>query len=226
MARVIYGAFITDIRGSMGGTTFQANKHGFTGRNKPSMKKPSGNDVSFIQSNLANVTHIWQSMTDAQRNVFDTFATTFPQYSKKNPTSQLSGYEVFLMWNCTRLAVGTNVSIAPSIVGLTLPSVAPTLVRSGGSLLFNLHEVSIDPDAAWGTYISPIVNGSINFIGSRTRFLRNWACSEGDVDITTLWSKLWGALPVAGNIVFVRQIPWGIISPFVYSALVSKITVT
>jgi len=34
MARIIYGAIGTEIRGKVGGTVFQGNKHGYTIKNK------------------------------------------------------------------------------------------------------------------------------------------------------------------------------------------------
>jgi hypothetical protein len=226
MGRVKFGALVTEIRGSIGGTTFQSNAYGYTIKNKPCMIKPSSVSALNIQRIMREVTTAWRGLTDIQRSSFVTYASTFPQYAKYNPSSLLGGYDIFVMWNCTRLTGSQPLIKAAANVGVTFPIVAPSLSRSGGSLLFNLNESIGEPDAAWLVSLSPVVPASRNFVGSTFRFMTAVATGDPDINFTAFYQSIFGTLPVASDTVFARLVPYGIIDPSVNAEQLFKIVVS
>ena len=95
MARIIYSGLIESIRGSIAGTTFQANAYGYTIKKKPNIINPNTASQNLRKSYLAKAVRQWRSFIQATRDSWDTFASTYPQYSQHNPSAQLSGYAVF-----------------------------------------------------------------------------------------------------------------------------------
>ena len=71
MAKVKYGAFITEIKGHVGGTTFQASRGGFTIKNKGRKVVVRGWDTSQATNqrklNFSAIAKMWSTLTDAQR---------------------------------------------------------------------------------------------------------------------------------------------------------------
>ena len=226
MGKIIYGALGTEIRGSIGGSTFQRNKHGFTMRNKPKMTLPSGNAVRLIQQNMVQVIQAWQALTPAERLDYVTYASTYPQYSKNNPTSVLSGYEVYLMWQATRLAVEQNIRSGIVFHSIAFPTFAPTVTRTGSHLYVNLHDVGGDTNCFFGVYMSGTVLNSINFIGSRTRYITIAVIGEGSSDWAGMYISRLGALPESGSTIFMRIIPLGADAPVVRAEQKFKIKVS
>ena len=142
MARVKFTAIVSEIRGSLGGNTFQANRYGFTLKNKSLQGFPNSLLQNFSKASLTQILQGWQNLTDAQRAQYNTYASSFPQYPKSGSTVALSGFEVWAKFNlqmaCVGIAASPNAVLAPVVV----PSYNPSLVTSGGllSLYLGLSE--------------------------------------------------------------------------------------
>ena len=226
MARVIYGALVTELHGSVGGTVFQGSSKGNICRNKGIQRLTSSDRQEEAKRNILYCTQFWSNTTDDVRNDYNTFASTWPQFDRKTGTRQLSGYEVFLMYNLFRLSIGALINDDIQLVGTTVPSIAPTLVSAGGVLTFNLHESVGEPDTAWGQFISRPVRAGITNPGSKLRYIRSVSTGEGNIDITAAYTALFGAIPAAGDTVFIDAKPYGILDPFVFARQRFKVLVT
>jgi len=94
MARIIYGAIGTEIRGKVGGTVFQGNKHGYTIKNKGLNTNNTSSRQRSMKSNIIAVTQAWRSLSSTQRTNFIALPQLIPNTIKKTGTSKLGGYEV------------------------------------------------------------------------------------------------------------------------------------
>ena len=74
MARIIYSALVTAIRGSVGGTTFQQNQYGSTIKNKPKMIRPRSNQQEKRKIYMTAATQAWGNLTVNRRNAYNTYA--------------------------------------------------------------------------------------------------------------------------------------------------------
>lgn len=226
MARIKYGALATEIRGSVGGTTFQSNKYGFTIKNKPLMARPNSEATLVSQRILSQVVQAWASLTSTQQALFNSYAASFPQFARNNLSAILSGYNVFVMWNCTRLASNSPISLTTDMYDVVFPPIAPSVTNSAGVLSVDMNADYDEPDVAWACFISPVVRPSINFPPSTFRYMINGTSTGGPFNITSLYLSVFGSLPTAGQLVFLRAVPYGLSTPKVLADLFFKIEVS
>src|SRR5690606_31037464 len=102
MARIKYTALVESIRGSIQGTTFQRNAYGYTVKGKPNMVNPNTNLQSASKRNMSGIAQAWSSLSDSDRNAWDTWAATNPVPSRLNPDANLTGFAQFTRWHNIR----------------------------------------------------------------------------------------------------------------------------
>jgi len=210
MARIIYGALVESIRGSIGGTTFQRNAYGFTVKKKPNMIHPNSSyqqtqKIVFMQSVMA-----WQQLTDAQRLDWETWASTYPQYAKHNASSQLSGFAVFVRQHCHRFLGGLPVDTNPTY-HLFAATVGSMLLSTAAGVLYEDLEDSTETEDYWvNVFFSYPFSAAGNFIGTKTRYFRRTSnTSEGGLVITNAWVAKYGIIPTVGQRIAWRMVYYG-----------------
>ena len=201
MARIIYSGLVTAIKGSIGGTTFQGNAYGFSVKNKANMIKPNSSYQNLMKLILSKATKGWGSITQTGRDNWNTFAATFPQYSKHNPTSILSGFAAFVKWH-TAYFLGFGLSQAfdeaPVLLNTPLDTVSLALVNNGSTLVIT-PTWAIGNDA-WDVnyFLSRPFSSSQYFVGTSPRFIHKSSSSDGPIDITMAYKSVFGSLPPVG----------------------------
>lgn len=205
MARIIYSGLVTAIKGSVGGTTFQGNAYGHTVKNKANMVKPN----SVLQNNSKLVFSLavkaWGGLTTFDRASWDSWAATYPQFAKNNPSSVLSGFAVFVKVFSNAL-IGLGLSHTPTaspFFTLTpLDTVSFVLHNSGGVL--TLNQTWVINDGSWNTniYLSRPFGDSQNFSGTSTRFIAASDSTTLGLVITDAYLNVFGALPAIGSVIF------------------------
>lgn len=115
-ASVKYGAIVTDLKGKVGGQTFQGGAAGgqlknssrpvkaITGQSK--LNGSSYTRVIETKSNLATVASAWRGLDDSQRLSWLTGAVNFPFKNKYGNLYTPSGFQLFMSVNTNLLAVG------------------------------------------------------------------------------------------------------------------------
>ena len=99
MARVQYGGIITDLAGSIGGTTFQSNASAkiarlkSTRRRKNSIKQNS--QIAAFQAELPP----WSSMVQTDKDLWTAFATAHDKTNKWGVVKTLTGFNWFMSVN-------------------------------------------------------------------------------------------------------------------------------
>jgi len=103
MARVTYGPLVTELAGSIGGVTFQKNASGNTARLRP---VPTVNPTSLqsgFQGNLSSIVNFWPTLTQAQKDDWDTHASIYDHTTVWGESKTLSGYQWFVSCNLNHL---------------------------------------------------------------------------------------------------------------------------
>jgi len=199
MARIIYTGIVESIRGSIGGSTFQANAYGYTIKRKPNVIRPN----SFLQNNrklvFSQVTRAWRGLTQAKRDEYDSWASTYPQYSKYNPESQLSGYAVFVKYNVLRVLSGKTVLTA----ALGTPPDSDTLTyeveNNAGALSINITSTTGDEEWLILFFLSRKFTASQLFIGTSPKYIKDSTNATQSVTITTEYTNIYGYVPSVGE---------------------------
>lgn len=226
MARVTYGALVTEIRGSIGGTTFQRNRYGYSVKNK---SYPGNRSTPFqygIRSALNDSVKAWATLSDANRALWESFATTNPQPCKHNPSANLTGYALFVKWNTKNKVGGGDILETPSFTLPTLPTFAPTIGLGGGDLIVNLFPSPSTLLTQCLLMVSPPVKVTDNFVDSKTRFMYETVLDGSAITITSNYIANFGAFPAVGDWVFITVDPFGVDCPYFFEPVTFKVQVS
>lgn len=146
----------------------------------------------------------WNSLTEAQRLDWNSWASTYPQYAKNNPSSQLSGFAVFVRQHCLRFLDDQAIDTNPTYVTYAAASCGVTFETNGAILRMDFSDTNGNEDYSVAMFLSRPFAGSQNFIGTKTRYF--WtlpSLTTNDIAITSMWLAKFGTLPAAD-----QQIAW------------------
>ena len=141
MARVQYGALVTEITGSIGGMTFQNSKSGFTVRLKPSMSRYySANQTPHIQL-LNTISYYWRKLTLIQQLAWDNLAAANIHTNIYGRQYYLSGFNLFSSVNFNLNLIGELGILNPPVFTAAepLPVITPQFDEHG--LFINLDNL-------------------------------------------------------------------------------------
>lgn len=108
MARVKYGSIITELKGSIGGQTFQSIRGGFIIRNKPVSPKVRSRVQSGTRTIMGLLAQSWRTLSDAQRTTWSAVAPSYPHTDKFGDPASFTGYQLFIRCNLYLLAMNEN----------------------------------------------------------------------------------------------------------------------
>ncbi len=206
MARIKYSGLVTDIRGSVGGTTFQSNAYGATIKNKPAMIIPNTQLQQRSKTLISRISTTWRTLSAAQREEIESWSSAYPQYSKHNPEIALTGFPVFVRYYCVRRLSNPAGAITP----ISPPSAPPVIdsYTCHGSVIAGTFKITTTwaiGDGTWlnAYWLSPPLGATNNFPFSLMRF-QGMSASEND-DITTniSYTAKFGRIPQVGEYVYV-----------------------
>jgi len=217
MARIIYSALVESIRGSIGGTTFQSNKYGFTVKRRPNMTIPNSPMQNERKRVFAIAARGWRDLTDALRADWEAYASTYPQYAKHNAETQLNGFNLWMRVMPLRLIAGTGY-IAP--VELDLPA----SVTLSYTATYAASVLRIDVDCSneleeWSImlFISRPLSSTKNFVGSATRYIAVTTSATYSNNISAAYYAVFGQYPAVDDRIALTTVVLAYDYPYVVS---------
>lgn len=115
MARVLYGPHITNIKGSIGGLSFQENKSGAIVRLRPSTPFISSSRQNERHTAFSEILGRWDNLTLAEQQQWATFAALNPKTNFWGELKNLSGYNWFMSIGILRRIVWNPVPSIPPV---------------------------------------------------------------------------------------------------------------
>jgi hypothetical protein len=196
MARIKYSGLVTEIKGSIGGTTFQSSAYGYTIKNKPNMVKPQGKSQRLRQQYMSLAVRAWEP----QRLTWVAFATKFPQYSKNNRSSQLTGYNLFCKIHFFRFMAGQPLIPIPTSIWYGPDNLELSVTCDGHNLaLVGTFDMNNSEYFVLISISSP-TKATKKYIGTNTRYLYTFTSADFSEDMTSQYLALFGALPAENDI--------------------------
>lgn len=115
MARVTYGAMITELAGSIGGMTFQKNPSGNIARAKPQQPvNPSlsqNNQITLVTT----LNSLWSTLSSADQDSWSAFALAHNHTTPWGSVKVLNGFQWFMSCNLNLLVtVQATIQTAPA----------------------------------------------------------------------------------------------------------------
>lgn len=210
MAQVKYGAIITEIKGKVGGTTFQGGRTGGLMKNKGKNREVHGNldDVLNFPRRIAfgSVTKYWSQISEAQRASWNGLVGTWTFVNKFGDTYNGTGYQIFCAANINRLSLG-----------LSLLATAPTFNAAyDPNWTFTDYSISGDFEQTIGnaSAIGQHIFNQISYVTSPTKSLNktriigsnsNTILATGTTSVKALIQSVFGGDPPLGSIFYITK---------------------
>jgi hypothetical protein len=123
MARILYTGLVSELKGSIAGTTFQHNASGRIAKSRANQRfSPSGLQ-SGTQAQFAQVATRWRDLSLFDRESWDDFAFEYDRIDKWGVHKTISGYQYHALSNRNLLTIGEPMQDAPA------PYVTPLQVQ-------------------------------------------------------------------------------------------------
>lgn len=100
---------ITDVSGSAGGLTFFRSKGGLAFRSRVVPVNPSTSLQLVVRNAMASVAASWRSLTQSQRDGWDSYATNTPLPGKLGGTTNIGGEAMYCRCNVPRVQAGLSI---------------------------------------------------------------------------------------------------------------------
>lgn len=182
-----------ELKGSIGGNTFQRNRSGQIVRARPRVGKKSTAKQSSAHNNLSHWLYMWQLIGETSRGLWNTYANTWTKGNRYGATKTLSGGNWFMSVNETgRLATNTYYADPPPH---TLPADVPTfsVVIVDDTILMNIDSSFDYANNALLIYTTLPTSRSSTSINRIRKFMTNVQSDQGAYwDITSLWESATG----------------------------------
>lgn len=204
MALIDNSPFTPNIRGKIGGTSFSSGLSGrvvkTAGRRTNSTSQRSAQSKSILDY----VTSCWINLTNAQRAAWSAMATFKPTSQKRNVGKFINGQQYFILYNEAFYRLTGTVLTTPNISIYAWSPITVQIERSGSTLRI-VASTTVDEANLW---LSLKVSG---------RMLPSQSNPKGGTKlmpvifsgttfglITNAYTLAYGALPVAGDWVYVE----------------------
>jgi hypothetical protein len=216
MARIKYGGIITDISGSVGGSTFQKSLFGNTLRNKPIPHKSATPSQLIVRSNMMQLHAAWSGLTNDQRLQWNRFINFSGQTIRKDSGVTMTGHDLFIKYNMFRLISGLS-PLGSFVYKSDFPMSTFSFTFNWGiSLIGNFRSI-MNPSQSWFLLkVSSIKKPSIVFSPIGLLYIPVPVVSLIDFDITPIYRTLFGLVPVSGECIHYSIRFFSTISP-IYS---------
>jgi hypothetical protein len=224
MAQIITGGLVSDLRGSIGGLTFQRSASGLTVKAKTSPVQPTSAARSKSRSQLATLQNSWQNLTVTERQNWSTWAQYQNIRNRSFGGAVLSGQQAFMQMNRYRLLTEQTVVTTPVFTPYTLPILTLSLTSSAGVFLAAFLDMT-DSSAYFPVLLmSGPIRAARNARPSNLRYVgTDEAIDDQHWDISDHYAAAFGQVPPSGSRVFVtymiQQVSNGALSPQLSQAI-------
>jgi hypothetical protein len=110
MARIKLSALITDISGSVGGSTFQRSRSGVILRNKPRRCFVTNSYLSDVRTNATTALRNWKSLTETEQYFWRSAVEYYRPTSDKDKNVYLTPYTYYLKYTLRQLQLDGSIT--------------------------------------------------------------------------------------------------------------------
>lgn len=197
MAIIKFGLAVSDIRGSVAGTTFSSGTYGAYARRKAVPTNTNTTAQGDRRSTFAGLSASWRGLTDAQR---ETWITQAPAYTRVNAFGDnvpLTGQALYMRCNLYLIAIG----VTPIVEAIPPVSVdAPVLTGNdfdltAGTLEF-LGVGAVPANTAYLFKASNVISAGKKYTSKsslRIMHVLPPATPAADLDIASDWKAIFGS---------------------------------
>ncbi len=204
MARIKTSALITDIRGSIGGSTFQRTNAGLVLKNI-SKKVDKLSDSSLVVRNILNNNQIeWRKLSGAQRDIWKSYANYTKTKQKNSNEFFINAQQLFLKVNNLRVLYSLPVLLVPEFSKCVILPVDIVASLNAGNLTLTTNRL-INSGIEFLTLFATIpVTSTLNNAGSRFKSILFNTTTGSVFNIGSEYLNTIGAVLQNGDQIFIK----------------------
>ena len=200
MVRVRLGAFITDLRGKVGGQYF---RHGIAGTSLCNISHTRSATPSQMSqaSFFSQINNAWFALSDAERSDWNDYSIFANFHQKNNPALNINGFNCFSSINFRRLCYSIPLmTTAPTVA--TVPAACTLTIQIGvAGLQLDADRSLVDADEFIFLKITPPISKTVNDNSSLLRMLPVVTTDDNHWHINADYITMFGAAPASGDCV-------------------------
>jgi hypothetical protein len=204
MAKIALGGGVAAISGKSGGTVFARNKGGAYMRNFVKPTNPSTVYQEEARDRLTQYSNEWRTMTDAQRESWNAWASEHPVLDRLGAAKTLTGAQAYTKINTNRdlASDATTNSTVPSepawSQGIIDTDEAIVADISDGEILIPLGAGAAENQIVF-VYATPAISAGVTNSQNQERLvavhtITSGEVTDGAIDIAAEWTDRFGAL--------------------------------
>lgn len=140
MAKIKFSAFMTDMRGKIGGTVFSRNSGGAYSKNKVTPSNPKTIAQQLQRQLMSAFAQAWRSLTQGQRDSWVAGAPNFPLTNIFGDTYTLAGNMLFNRFNLNLSKIGQpTINDCPTPEGIVDRAISD-LTATAGTIVLDITD--------------------------------------------------------------------------------------
>lgn len=193
MARATYGNIITDLKGSIGGFTFQHNGVAKIVHLKQRPRPRFSTKISVSHNDFFLLSQSWKALSRSEQAQWAAFALSYPKYDQFNKEHNMTGYNWYLSINKNLKTVGSEIlRVPPTYTSPTTLTNFRFVVNGNGIYIISSSSLDITGYNLLLFTTAPVNFSSYNIQGSYrlTKIISTNPISQ--VNITSDWNSVHG----------------------------------
>lgn len=175
MATVTYGAYITELKGSIGGVTFQRNYSDKIARLKPYVHNSKSSYQLTRQRNMAYLAYHWTTLSGANQATWAALALAHNHTNHWGEVKKITGYQWYMALNMNMLLQTNWINDSAPTWVTYAPFPAYTIEATVDYLRLVMSDVYTQSGITLRGFITPIIKDtSVNI-------RKNWLYSGANV---------------------------------------------
>ena len=200
------GIAVSQLSGSVGGTTASRNRGGQYFRNRAIPTNPSSPAQESVRAILASLSQAWADLTTAQRASWKAWSSENPVINALGASISLTGHQGFIQINSRLDLTNDTLLTAPPVANAPLALDTLTLAADIGAGNFDLTYTATPLAASVELWIEGAIHNSagVSYVRNLYRFIGVSAAAQASpLDIETIFSDKFGT-PIVGQTAHVR----------------------
>jgi len=190
MALIQTSVLVSNIKGSIGGTTFSMNRAGLTAKKRLVGKRLlNTKQAAAINFSLLS-TYAWNQLSNANKILFNNYALANASTDRYGVTKQLTGYQWFKLLNQNSLYFnGVNIT-SPPAYGIPLPPPSFTVSPEFDGIWITWSTPIDTTNYFWYCYTTSLIRGNARLQRGAYRLTNVRGLSmTGTFNIKTIWEQ-------------------------------------
>jgi hypothetical protein len=205
--KIKFGAIIVAGSGKIGGHVITKNRAGAAMRTKVTPSNPRTTYQSTARANLTSISKSWASLTESQRQQWNSAASSFKKTNIFGDGVTPSGFNLYQKLNNNLLNIGQPMITTPpspaSVVGLTGLSV--TAVHAGALTITFTADANAGATEYFEVLATEAINAGKSFVKNKFRKIGSIVSTTVSPYVATaLYNAKFGAVGAAGKKVFIE----------------------